>query len=111
MNAFPSVDTFFLLSGTMASYGLLRKVQNTRRFNPFMFYLLRVLRLVGGSYSFLYVYISFYSIYAYQILDLDLNNQKLGAFGPMPGPFRGPWGVNPHICISLYSSLNEYYTY
>ena len=49
MNAFPSVDTFFLLSGTMASYGLLRKVQNTRRFNPCMFYLLRVLRLVGDS--------------------------------------------------------------
>ena len=40
----------------------------------------------------LYVYISFYSLCAYQISDFHLNNKKRGAFGPMPGPFPGPGG-------------------
>ena len=59
----------------------------------------------------LYVLRSFYSIYAYQISDFHLNNQKRGAFGPMPGPFHGPGGVNAYICISLYSILYEHYAY
>ena len=59
----------------------------------------------------LHVYISFCSIHAYQISDFHLNNQKRGAFSPMPGPFPGPEGVSPYICISFYSILYEYYAY
>ena len=32
-------------------------------------------------------------------------NKKSGAFGAMLGPFHGPGGVNPHICILLYFVL------
>ena len=38
-------------------------------------------------------------------------NKKSGAFGTILGPFHGPWGVNPYICISLYSILFEQYAY
>ena len=51
--------------------------------------------------------ISFFSIYAYKISALYVDKQNSGAFGPTRGPFRGPGGVNPHICISFYSILYE----
>ena len=51
------------------------------------------------------------SIYAYKISDFHLDNQKRGAFGPMPGPFLGPEGVTLYICISVYPSLYEHYAY
>ena len=59
----------------------------------------------------LHVCISFFSICSYQISALYLDKQKSGAFGPTQGPFRGPGGVNPYMCISCYSILYEQYGY
>ena len=55
--------------------------------------------------------ISFFSIYAYKISALYLDKQKSGAFGPKRGPFRGPGGVNPYICISMDFIWYEQYAY
>ena len=59
------------------------------------------------------VYISFSSVNTYQISDFHLDNQKRGAFGPMPGSFPGPRGgeVSPYISISLNFILYEHYAY
>ena len=58
-----------------------------------------------------HVYISFSSIYAYQISDFHLDNQKRGAFGPMPGPFPGPGKVSPYLLKLLYFILYDHYAY
>ncbi|XP_045112789.1 nose resistant to fluoxetine protein 6-like isoform X2 [Portunus trituberculatus] len=46
MNGFPSVDTFFFLSGLLVTYSLLRQVKKTNTFNLPLFYVHRYVRLV-----------------------------------------------------------------
>ncbi|XP_071532647.1 O-acyltransferase like protein-like [Panulirus ornatus] len=45
-NGYPSVDTFFFIGGVLLSYNLLKQVKRTRRFNPLVFYIHRLIRLI-----------------------------------------------------------------
>jgi peptidoglycan/LPS O-acetylase OafA/YrhL len=48
LNGFPSVDTFFILSGVLVSYLLLKELDKTKgRVNWIMFYVHRYLRYLG----------------------------------------------------------------
>lgn len=44
-NAFPSVDTFFFMSGLLVAYNLTKEFQRTSRFNIPLYYIHRVIRL------------------------------------------------------------------
>ncbi|KAK4324809.1 hypothetical protein Pmani_004576 [Petrolisthes manimaculis] len=46
LNGYPSVDTFFFLSGLLVTHSVLRQLRNTNKFNIFIFYLHRIIRLV-----------------------------------------------------------------
>ncbi|XP_045112513.1 nose resistant to fluoxetine protein 6-like isoform X1 [Portunus trituberculatus] len=46
MNGYPSVDTFFFLSGLLVTYSLLRQSKRTNTFNLPLFYVHRFMRLV-----------------------------------------------------------------
>ncbi|XP_064108308.1 nose resistant to fluoxetine protein 6-like isoform X2 [Macrobrachium nipponense] len=46
LNGFPSVDTFFFIGGFLMAYSVLRQYKRSKRFNLFLFYFHRVLRLV-----------------------------------------------------------------
>ncbi|XP_063860040.1 nose resistant to fluoxetine protein 6-like isoform X3 [Scylla paramamosain] len=46
LNGYPSVDTFFFLSGLLLSYSVLKETKRTRSFNIFLFYSHRILRIV-----------------------------------------------------------------
>ncbi|XP_042885590.1 nose resistant to fluoxetine protein 6-like [Penaeus japonicus] len=45
-NAYPSVDTFFFLSGLLVTYNLLKEVKRNKMFNPILFYVHRLIRLI-----------------------------------------------------------------
>lgn len=45
-NAFPSVDTFFFMSGFLVAYNLLKEVKRNKLFNPILFYVHRFIRLL-----------------------------------------------------------------
>ncbi|KAK3870503.1 hypothetical protein Pcinc_024281 [Petrolisthes cinctipes] len=44
LNGYPSVDTFFFLSGLLVTHSVLRQLRNTDKFNIFIFYLHRIIR-------------------------------------------------------------------
>ncbi|XP_063852764.1 nose resistant to fluoxetine protein 6-like [Scylla paramamosain] len=46
LNGFPSVDSFFFLSGLLLSYSVLREARRTNSFNVLLFYVHRFIRLV-----------------------------------------------------------------
>ncbi|XP_066977840.1 nose resistant to fluoxetine protein 6-like isoform X2 [Macrobrachium rosenbergii] len=46
LNGFPSVDTFFFMSGFLMAYSVMREYMRSKRFNIVLFYFHRVLRLV-----------------------------------------------------------------
>ncbi|XP_063852950.1 nose resistant to fluoxetine protein 6-like isoform X3 [Scylla paramamosain] len=46
LNGYPSVDTFFFLSGLLVSYSVLRGARRTNSFNVLLFYVHRFLRLL-----------------------------------------------------------------
>ncbi|XP_071536057.1 nose resistant to fluoxetine protein 6-like [Panulirus ornatus] len=45
LNAFPSVDSFFFMSGLLVAYGLTKEFERTRKFNPLVYYIHRFIRL------------------------------------------------------------------
>ncbi|XP_047494976.1 nose resistant to fluoxetine protein 6-like [Penaeus chinensis] len=45
-NAYPSVDTFFFMSGFLVAYNILKEVRRNSAFNPIMFYVHRLIRLL-----------------------------------------------------------------
>ena len=58
LNAFVSVDTFFLMSGLLVSYLLLRELErNKGRFNIGLFYLHRYIRLTA-VYAFILAFVA-----------------------------------------------------
>ncbi|XP_068234582.1 nose resistant to fluoxetine protein 6-like isoform X2 [Palaemon carinicauda] len=46
LNGFPSVDTFFFIGGFLMAYSVIREYKRSKRFNLFLFYFHRILRLV-----------------------------------------------------------------
>lgn len=46
LNGYPSVDTFFFLSGLLLSYSVLKETKRTRSFNILLFYFHRILRII-----------------------------------------------------------------
>ncbi|XP_071532649.1 nose resistant to fluoxetine protein 6-like isoform X2 [Panulirus ornatus] len=45
-NAYFSVDTFFFISGVLLAYNVLKQLKRTERFNLFVFYIHRLIRLI-----------------------------------------------------------------
>ncbi|XP_071532607.1 nose resistant to fluoxetine protein 6-like isoform X2 [Panulirus ornatus] len=45
-NGYPSVDTFFFLSGMLVTYSLMKELKKTNRFNIILFYVHRLIRLL-----------------------------------------------------------------
>ncbi|XP_071536043.1 nose resistant to fluoxetine protein 6-like isoform X2 [Panulirus ornatus] len=45
LNAFPSVDSFFFMSGLLVAYGLTKEFERKKRFNPLVYYVHRFIRL------------------------------------------------------------------
>ncbi|XP_066977829.1 nose resistant to fluoxetine protein 6-like [Macrobrachium rosenbergii] len=46
LNGFPSVDSFFFMGGFLMAYSVVREYKRSKRFNIFLFYFHRILRLV-----------------------------------------------------------------